>query len=136
MLKRAEAESHTAARSVAGFRTMVERPMGTITASGLIIGDPSLAGEFSALLEAANSRVRSRAAWSLGYAAAKGADIGAAWGALKRSLRDEEPDVAMAGAYALANACMARGDEEGLETLKSHNRPQVRMGAHIAILDR
>jgi HEAT repeat protein len=116
------------------FKTMVERPMGTINASSQIMSDPSCVASFSKLLSDPNSRIRSRTAWSLGHAAAKKADIWAARRNLEGCLDDCDRDVAMAGAYALAMHYMNRSSK-ALERLKTHPSEPVRIGTNIAVND-
>lgn len=113
---------------------MVDRPMGTIEASGAILSDRSNVAAVSRVLDENDPRIRSRAAWALGSAAAKKVDIWAARNQLKKCLRDCERDVVIASAYALAMHYLNRGGKE-IQRLVSHEREAVRIGANLAMLD-
>ena len=77
MQRRAEArDAHAEAGRFRRFSEMVDRPMGILDAVEAVIREPASVEGLSALLTAANGRVRERTAWALGYAAAKGASAG------------------------------------------------------------
>ena len=116
------------------LRELVERPMGTVECSGIIISDPSRVAEFSSLVSDYSARVRSRAAWTIGYAAAKGVDISAAVTALQSGLDDRERDVSLACAYALSVHHL-NGHPGSRPPLAGHGSEAVRIGANIAISD-
>jgi hypothetical protein len=119
--------------AISRYRAMVERPMGTIAASGEMICDRSAVAAVSRLLEEPNPRIQSRAAWALGSAAAKKVDIWAARKQLERCLGERDRDVAIASAYALAIHYLNRGSK--IERLISHESEAVRLGANLAISD-
>lgn len=116
------------------FRELIERPMGTINACGMMVTDNSHVTGVSGLLSDQSARVRSRAAWTLGNAAAKGVDISPAVESLEACLHDPERDVAIAGGYALTMHWL--GKSPGAEPpLAKHLRDAVRIGANLALSD-
>jgi hypothetical protein len=118
------------------LQEMVDRPMGVLDATALIIREPGKACYFSDMVSFGPLRAGTRAAWALGYAAAKGADISQASEALSDALTAQDEDLARASAYALAFFHAMRGERDLLEALESHQRVAVRWGARLAALDK
>ncbi len=118
------------------FSEMVDRPRGILDAVESALKEPGAVAGLSALLCAHNGRVRERAAWALGYAAAKGADISEAKEALSALLERDDPDLVRGCAYALASHSLNRGERAGLDSLRAHRNLHARIGARLAELDR
>ncbi len=135
MLRKAERpEGQEEARLFRRFSEMVDRPMGILDAVEAALKEPGTVGCLALLLESSGERVKERAVWALGYAAAKGADISEAKDGLRRLLESRDPDLVRGCAYALANECMNTGAD--LEPLRSHRNPHARIGVRLAELDR
>lgn len=117
------------------FREMVDRPMGVNKAVETIIKNPDNALDFAKLTADGDWRIESRAAWALAYAAAKKVDISQAEDALLNCLSQENYDLVKAASYALAQHYYNRNNTAGLKSLKNHDNPEVRIGAHLAFLD-
>jgi hypothetical protein len=116
-------------------RHIVSMPMGTHKALAMLLKGEISPSHLGALLEDPDWAVCSRSAWTLGYGAAKGKDISDCVVALERGLSHRCEDMARACAYALANHYEGR-DTPALESLKRHERVEVRTGAHLASLDK
>ncbi|MEW6035908.1 MAG: hypothetical protein AB1529_04805 [Candidatus Micrarchaeota archaeon] len=116
-------------------RRMMERPMGVLEATALLLREAEKPLAFSGLIADHCPQVASKAAWTLGHAAAKGCDISVAEGMLNDGLARPEAEVRVACAYALCHHCRARGDTAGLAALETHGDGDVRTGARLASLD-
>ncbi len=137
MLRRAERpEGQDEARLFRRFSEMVDRPMGILDAVESALKEPGAVGCLALLLESSGDRVRERAVWALGYAAAKGADISEAKEGLQRLLEWRDPDLVRGCAYALANHYMNTKAGADLDPLRAHRNPHARIGARLAELDR
>lgn len=137
MLRRAEcAPAGADERQFRRFSEMVDRPMGILDAVETALKEPGAVGCLSMLLESSGERVKERAVWALGYAAAKGADISEAEAGLLRLLEWRDPDLVRGCAYALANHYMNTQAGADLDSLKAHRNPHARIGARLAELDR
>ncbi len=117
------------------LRQLLERPMATLEATALLVRKSEEPPAFSRLISDPCPQVASKAAWTLGYAAAKGCDISVAEGMLKDGLARPEAEVRAACAYALRHHRRARGDTAGLAALETHGDEDVRAGARLASLD-